>query len=56
VTDIERLTEREAWIVLASVDGIGETLLPRLVSEFRGARHVLAAALSGGIEAFNQSW
>jgi DNA processing protein len=47
------LTERDAWIALASVDGVGEETLPRLVSQFRSAREVLIAALDGRVQAWN---
>ncbi|HUR16404.1 MAG TPA: DNA-processing protein DprA [Candidatus Limnocylindrales bacterium] len=55
-TDADRISEREAWIVLSSVDGIGEILMPLLVSTFRGARNVLAATRDGGVAAFNEDW
>jgi DNA processing protein len=41
------LEEREAWLGLASVDGIGGATLTRLVGQFGGARGVLEAAASG---------
>lgn len=37
--------ERDAWIALASLDGVGETLLPRLCAAFGGAAAVLARSL-----------
>ena len=54
--EADRISERDAWIVLASVDGIGEVLMPLLVSTFRGARNVLAAARDGAVGAFNADW
>jgi len=36
--------ERAAWITLASVDGLGEHLVPRLAAAFGGATQVLSAA------------
>jgi DNA processing protein len=41
------LEEREAWLALASVEGIGGATLTRLVGRFAGARGVLRAAASG---------
>jgi DNA processing protein len=43
--------EREAWVVLASIDGIGELTFGRLVSEHRGAANVLARAREGRLSA-----
>jgi DNA processing protein len=42
-----RLEERQAWLALASVDGIGGATLTRLVGQFAGASNVLEAAASG---------
>lgn len=36
--------ERDAWVTLAAVDGLGETLLPRLCAAFGGARALLERA------------
>jgi DNA processing protein len=47
------LTERDAWIALAAVEGVGEETLARLVSQFRSARQTLLAALDGRVEAWN---
>ena len=38
------LEERAAWLALASVDGVGELTLPRLVAAFGSARATLEAA------------
>ena len=40
------LDERSAWLALASVDGVGELTLPRLVAAFGSARATLEAAAS----------
>ena len=50
----ERLTERDAWIVLNSVPGIGETILGVLLAQFRAAGHVLDAARDGTLQAWNR--
>jgi len=47
------VTERHAWIALASVRGVGEETLGLLVSEFRSAERVLAAAFDGSLSAWN---
>lgn len=47
------MTERQAWIALASVRGVGEETLGLLVSEFRSAERVLAAAFDGSLSAWN---
>jgi len=47
------VTERQAWIALASVRGVGEETLGLLVSEFRSAERVLAAAFDGSLSAWN---
>ena len=47
------MTERQAWIALASVVGVGEETMVFLVSEFRSAQAVLAAALDGSLNAWN---
>ena len=47
------MTERHAWIALASVRGVGEETLGLLVSEFRSAERVLAAAFDGSLSAWN---
>lgn len=39
-----RSGERDAWVALASVDGLGEVLLPRLCAAFGGAQALLARA------------
>lgn len=44
MTSHERDEERTAWIALASVDGLGEHLVPRLAAAFGGAKDVLEAA------------
>jgi DNA processing protein len=41
------LEERQAWVVLAAVEGVGGATLTRLVGQFAGARGVLDAAGSG---------
>lgn len=45
--------ERRAWIALASVSGIGEEAIGQLISQFRSAQRVLAAALDGTLQAWN---
>ena len=47
------LTERDAWIALASVPGIGEETLPLLLSEFGSAGNVLAAATGTAVRSWN---
>ncbi|MEO6351146.1 MAG: DNA-processing protein DprA, partial [Candidatus Limnocylindrales bacterium] len=47
------LTERESWIALAAVEGVGEETLARLVSQFRSAGTVLVAALDGRVDAWS---
>jgi DNA processing protein len=51
--EIVALTERDAWLALAAVEGVGEETLPRLVSQFRSARQVFIAALDGRVESWN---
>ena len=41
------VTERAAWLALATVPGVGEHLLSRLVGHYGGSANVLAAAASG---------
>lgn len=41
-----RLSERDAWIALAAVDGVGELLFPRLCAAFGGAAPLLERARS----------
>jgi DNA processing protein len=43
---VDHATEREAWIALASVEGIAGTLLPRLCAAFGGAASVLRRAMT----------
>lgn len=43
----DREAEREAWIALAAVDGVGEQLMSRLVGRYGGAAAVLEAARHG---------
>lgn len=50
---ISRLTERDAWICLASVSGIGEEITGLLIGQFRSARSVLEATLDGRLQAWN---
>src|SRR5262245_8678745 len=38
------VTARDAWIALAAVGGLGETLLPRLCAAFGGPAELLARA------------
>jgi DNA processing protein len=45
--------ERQAWITLASVAGVGDEIRGHLIAQFRSARAVLAAALDGRLEAWN---
>ena len=47
------ITEREAWISLASVTGIGEEIMGLLIGQFRSARNVLEATLDGRLQAWN---
>jgi DNA processing protein len=44
--------ERDAWIALAAVEGLGETLLPRLCAAFGGAGELLQRARSGRPQRF----
>jgi DNA processing protein len=48
-----RLSERDAWIALASVDRVGEETIGLLIAEFRSARRVLGAALGDSLHAWN---
>ena len=48
------LSERDAWIVLNSVAGVGEVILGVLLAQFRGAGHVLDAGRDGTLEAWNR--
>jgi DNA processing protein len=48
------LTEREAWIVLNSVPGVGEATLNALLTQFRAAADVLEAGRDGTLEAWNR--
>jgi DNA processing protein len=52
--DAARVTERDAWIALAAVDGVGDEILPLLVSQFRSAREVLIAVADGRAQAWNR--
>ena len=45
--------ERQAWIALASVPGIGPEWLGHMLAQFRSMAHVLAAAQDGTLEAWN---
>ena len=47
------MTERQAWIALASVVGVGEETMGLLISEFRSAERVLVAALDGALNTWN---
>ncbi len=44
--------ERTAWIALASVEGLGDVLVGRLLDEFGSARAALAATLDGRVAAW----
>ncbi len=48
------LSERDAWIVLNSVAGVGEVILGVLLAQFRSAGHVLDAGRDGTLEAWNR--
>jgi DNA processing protein len=48
-------TERDAWIALAAVDGLGETLLPRLCAAFGGAASLLERARTMEPHAFDRA-
>ena len=47
------MTERDAWIVLNSVGGVGEITLGVLMAQFRSTRHILEAAQDGTLAAWN---
>ncbi len=47
--------ERDAWIALAAVDGLGEVLLPRLCAAFGGATVVLERALTDPPQTFGRA-
>jgi hypothetical protein len=47
------LSERDAWIALAAVEGVGDETLPRLISQFRSARQAMTAALDGRVDSWN---
>lgn len=46
-------SERQAWIALASVSGIGEEITALLIAQFRTSERVFAAALDGTLVAWN---
>lgn len=50
------ITEREAWIALASVDGVGEITFGLLLTDFRSARGALRAVLDGRIHDWNRDF
>ena len=47
------ISERDAWISLSSVVGIGEELMGLLIGQFRSARNVLDSTLDGRLEGWN---
>jgi DNA processing protein len=48
--------ERDAWLVLASVDGIGDEMFGRLLGIFGSASDVLRAALDGRLARASSEW
>ena len=46
--------ERQAWIALASVPGIGSEWLGHMLAQFRSTVHALEAAQDGTLEAWNR--
>lgn len=52
--DVQDTDERRAWIALASVHGIGETLFGVLLATFGAAAEVLAAVRAGKVSAWNE--
>lgn len=50
------MTEWEAWVALASVDGVGEITFGLLLAEFRSAGNALSAALDGSLSDWNRAW
>lgn len=50
------VSERDAWIALASVEGIGAETVALLISEFRAARRVLDAASETILRSWNNEF
>ena len=48
------LTPRDAWVVINSVEGVGDAILGALLAQFRSPEHVLVAAVDGTLEAWNR--
>lgn len=50
------LSERDAWLVLASVPGVGDETFGRLLAIFGSAADALAAALDGRLSGASHAW
>jgi DNA processing protein len=53
---VRDIDERTAWLILSSVDGIGEETFGRLLALFGSAREALAAASDGRVAAESARW